>query len=146
MKIFYIDVSPHTQRIDSGYLEVFIMMKLHNSEIESAHAELIFFFCGNSRKAAISKLVYSQKCLAVPGVRNVIPRTETRALIIIIDRIRYKLLTLVNSSVAAPTVTVMTIPFGTTTYEVGGGTTITLTCMTSSPGVTYSWKQDGTIM
>ena len=69
---------------------------------------------------------------------------ETHALNVIIDRTRYKLLTLVNFSAAVPTV--ITIPRDTTTYEVGGGTTITLTCMTSSPGVTYSWKQDGTIM
>ena len=61
-----------------------------------------------------------------------------------IDRTLYTLLTLKNSSAATPSITSLQ---STTTYEIGG-TTITLSCHTRSRsvGVTYSWKQDGTVM
>ena len=58
-------------------------------------------------------------------------------------RSRYTLLTLTNSSVATPSVISLS---GTTTYEIGGGTTITLSCYTTTAGVTYSWKDDGVDM
>ena len=62
---------------------------------------------------------------------------------ILLMETRYTILTLINSSVATPTVISLS---GTTTYEIGGGTTITLTCMSTTSGVTYSWKDDGTVM
>ena len=58
-------------------------------------------------------------------------------------RSRYTLLTLMNSSVATVSVTSLQ---DTTTYEIGGGTTITLSCYTTTAGVTYSWKDDGVDM
>ena len=75
-------------------------------------------------------------------VRNVILLIEKRAAIII-DRARYTLLTLITSSVATPSVSSLQ---STTTYEIGGSTTITLKCMTTTDGVTYSWKDDGVPM
>ena len=49
-----------------------------------------------------------------------------------------------NTSVPVPTIT--TTPPSATTYEVNGGTTITLTCTTTAPGVTYQWKRDGVVL
>ena len=89
------------------------------------------------RKTAIWEL----NVVAV-GVRNVILLIEKRASIII-DRTRYTLLTLITSSVATPSVLSLQ---STTTYEIGGSTTITLTCITSTSGVTFSWKDDGVPM
>ena len=53
-------------------------------------------------------------------------------------------LTLANYSVAVPTIT--TTPTSSTTHEINGATTVTLTCTSTTPGVTYQWKKANTDM
>ena len=53
-------------------------------------------------------------------------------------------LTLANYSVVVPTIT--TTPTSSTTHEINGATTVTLTCTSTTPGVTYKWKKDSTDM
>ena len=42
-------------------------------------------------------------------------------------------------------VTTPAITASATTYEIGGSTTVTLTCISTSGSGTYEWKKDGAV-